>query len=150
MDKEDELLNVIANLDESTIKKMNEIIKLRNKIAHEVALSEKQKALGDTKLKQEKRRLIGIIPSLLLNKQYFPTNELISQFATKNLGLAIPGVAKKSREEIMGRIIAEIDKQEEDTINRLIKVLDEILGKEEKGEVKDFFLEWDKAIRVVK
>lgn len=69
--------------------------------------------------------LIGTLPFILVDKNKFPTNNDIVKFAECSLKLEIPNWEKKSREEIIGRIISQIAAQNE-------------------SELKDFFEIWNK------
>lgn len=96
---------------------------------------------------KSKKELIGTLPYVLLDKTYFPTNDIMVKFANKNLGIKIPNPKKKSRNEIMGVIIAEISKKDSKKIGKFSNALNTILGKENKIKSQDFFNEWTKAIR---
>lgn len=56
----------------------------------------------------KKTELIGILPSVLIDKNKFPTNESIVKLAEKSLGLKISNWRKKSRNEIIGILVAKI------------------------------------------
>lgn len=132
-------------IDEDTLKKIDFIIReMRNKKIHEKPKTIGKKSNGITK---EKRRLIGILPSLLLDKRYFQRNDKIAEFADKELGIKIPSHEKKRRAELMGRIIEEINKQPPEKIYKFSQAFDKILGKEEKEGISDFFIEWNKAMK---
>lgn len=120
---------------------ITEELKKRNERTHNPSVVKKVNGIS-----KDKRRLIGILPSLLLDKKYFPRNDRISEFAKKKLKIKIPSPHKKKRAELMGRIIEEINKQPPEKILIFSQVFDKLLGKEEKEGITDFFLEWNKAI----
>jgi len=55
-----------------------------------------------------KTELIGILPSAFMDKNKFPTNEDIARLARSSLNLLISRWDKRSREELVGIVIAEI------------------------------------------
>lgn len=132
-------------INEEVMEKLKTIIieelKKRNARVHNTNLLKKSNGVS-----REKRRLIGILPSLLLDKKYFPRNDKIAEFAHKKLKIKIPSPHKKKRAELMGRIIEEINKQPSEKILIFSQVFDKLVGKEEKEGITDFFLEWNKAI----
>lgn len=94
--------------------------------------------------------LIGLLPSIFLEKQHFPTNKHISDFTGNYLGLHIPNAEKKSRPELVGRIVAEVYAMDSTKLRTLLQVVEPFIGKMREGRVSDFFLEWDEAIRNLK
>ncbi len=69
----------------------------------------------------KKIELIGILPSILINKNKFPTNESIVKLAEKSLNLKIPNWNKKSRNEIIGIVIAKIAEKDIAELDLFIK-----------------------------
>lgn len=69
----------------------------------------------------KKIELIGILPSILINKNKFPTNESIVKLAEKSLNLKIPNWKKKSRNEIIGIVIAKIAEKDVAELDLFIK-----------------------------
>ncbi|MBU3907488.1 MAG: hypothetical protein KKA64_04545 [Nanoarchaeota archaeon] len=130
--------------DEETIKKITKLLQEikvnRNEIVHNNIIRTNQN------INKDKRRLIGILPSLLMDKKYFPRNEMIADFAEKKLKISIPSPHKKKRAELMGRIIEDINRQPNERILLLSQAFDKLIGKEEKEGITNFFLEWNKAI----
>jgi len=55
-----------------------------------------------------KKELIGSLPSILIDKKKFPTNESIVKLAEKSLGINILNWKKRSRNEIIGVLISEL------------------------------------------
>ena len=94
-----------------------------------------------------KNSIIGGLPKLLLSKKYFPTNLDIDKFAKKYLDMDIPNPAKKSREELIGRVISKIAGLKRNELESFNNVLNTVLNKADSGKLGNFFLEWDKAIR---
>jgi hypothetical protein len=134
------MIDYLLNLDRNGLKK------IRNKLTH---LNEfyDSKAHTEKESTDQKLQLIGSLPFVLLDRTYFPTNEMLVEFAKRNLDVDIVHARKRSRNEIIGTIIAEISNKDQRHLTILTAALHKILGKKEKGEIKNFFLEWDKIIR---
>lgn len=49
--------------------------------------------------------LIGILPSLLIDKKKFPANKDLVRFSESSFNIIVPSWEKKKREEIIGRIV---------------------------------------------
>mgnify|MGYP000238683034 FL=1 len=97
-----------------------------------------------------KNRIIGGLPKLLLSKKYFPTNSDIDRFARKYLKMDIPSPEKKSREELIGRVISKIAGLKKEDLKSFNTALNAVLNKADSGRLGNFFLEWDKAIKNIK
>jgi hypothetical protein len=141
-----ELIEVILNMDRS------QLLRLRNILAHSTPQTQLTNNNVHSLLKEgskdkDKQQLVGMLPYVLLDKKYFPTNDLLALFAKNNLKITIRHYEKRSRNEILGTIIAEVVEKEPEQIALFIKALNKILGKDKKGEVSNFFLEWDRVIR---
>ncbi len=96
---------------------------------------------------QYKRRLVGNLPYVLLDKKYFSTNNLLVKFAQKNLKLNIKFARSKSRDALIGSIIVEVVKKDPIEIRKFYRAIQRIIGKDETVGVKDFFGEWNKIIK---
>lgn len=145
------LIETILNMDRTDLRKLQNLL---NNVAHSPNLNVNRfyrdsniLGLKESSKDRDKQQLIGKLPYVLLDKKYFPTNDLLFLFAKKNLGIDIKYHKKKSRDAILGTIIAEVVKKDPDHISMFIQALNKIIGKERKGEVSNFFLEWDKVIR---
>ena len=82
----------------------------------------------------KKTELIGTLPSILIDRNKFPTNESIVKLVEKSLNLKIPSWKKKSRNELIGVIIAKIAEKDVSELNLFIKAWKEFT--EEKDETK--------------
>ena len=71
--------------------------------------------------------LIGILPSLLRDREIFQSNEQLVQFAIEVLGLSIPRWEKKSRNEIIGLIVCEVEDVNQERLDSLTKRVANIL-----------------------
>jgi len=77
-------------------------------------------------------KLIGILPSLMKDVEIFKTNAQLVQFATEVLTLEIPRWEKKSRNEIIGLIICEVEDANKERLNLLADWSSDILCNKKK------------------
>lgn len=108
------------NIDEDTLKKVrSELFELMKEdrtnlngkkvLLHKV-IRERDSVRKNTSKKTE---VIGLLPSILIDKEKFPKNEDIAKLAEQSLNLEIPFWGKRSRNEIIGNLIAMIAKKED-------------------------------------
>ena len=86
------------------------------------------------KTMDKKTELIGTLPSILIDRNKFPTNESIVKLVEKSLNLKIPSWKKKSRNELLGIIIAKIAEKDISKLDLFIKAWKKFI--EEKKEIK--------------
>ena len=79
----------------------------------------------------KKTELIGTLPSVLIDKNKFPTNESIVKLVEKSLNLKISNWKKKSRSEIIGILIAKIAEKDVSELNLFIKAWKEFTEQKE-------------------
>jgi len=80
-----------------------------------------------------KRFLIGTLPRLLLDRGLFPSNEDIVDFAAAALHLEMTRtVEKRARHEIIGKIVCETDKLDEQQLTNLVKALEKLVGNKDR------------------
>ncbi len=79
--------------------------------------------------------LIGVLPSLLKDNELFQSNAQLVQFAEEVLKLNISRWEKRSRNEIIGLIICEVEDANKEHIDVLTQWVSNIL--ENKKKVKD-------------
>lgn len=98
---------------------------------------------------RDKIDIIGGLPFLLLSKKYFKDRRSIAIFAEKYLNIPSKRLLqrKRSTRELIGLIVTEVAEMEPKRLSEFRKTLARVLGKVEKGEVEDFFTEWDEAIK---
>lgn len=65
--------------------------------------------------------LIGILPAILKDQEIFETNQQLVRFANEVLSLQITRWEKRSRNEIIGLIICEVEEANSDRISTIIK-----------------------------
>jgi hypothetical protein len=149
------ILDLATQLNKTDVKKFYDYLyEQRNKPYNSHLLDDQlyidhiypQKNKG--KLNKDKKELIGNLPFILMESKYFSTNQDIVNLAVR-LNIPIPkNWAKRSKEEIIGRIIVNVSNLEKNKISQLNMILNQILKKVEDGTLKDdFFLEWDRTIK---
>lgn len=79
-----------------------------------------------------KRFLIGALPRLLLDRDLFPANEDITDFAEVALRLEMTRTKKLSRHEIIGKIVCETDTLDEQRLTDLVRALELIVGNKDR------------------
>lgn len=79
-----------------------------------------------------KRFLIGTLPRLLLDRDLFPSNEDITDFAEVALRLEMTRTEKRARHEIIGKIVCETDTLDEKQLTDLVKALELIVGNKDR------------------
>ena len=83
-----------------------------------------------------KRFLIGALPRLLLDRDLFPSNEDIVDFAAAALRLEMTRtVEKRARHEIIGKIVCETDTLDEQQLTDLVKALEKLVGNKDRLSV---------------
>jgi len=80
------------------------------------------------------KRFIGVLPSLLKDNEIFNTNEELVDFALNVLSLKLTRWQKKSRAEIIGLIICDVEDANIERLDTLAAWFDEIL--KNRDEVK--------------
>ncbi|WP_111900153.1 hypothetical protein [Aeromonas veronii] len=116
---------------------------------------EKIDAIGNKVISRKnpnKGVLIGVLPRLLQNKDLFPQNEDIYDFARAALNLNISRYEKRSRYELIGMLICTINELDEDDLSYLVTALDKIIDDgEELNKVvidkKNNSFSWNEAIQ---
>jgi hypothetical protein len=75
--------------------------------------------------------IIGILPRLLVDTTLFGSNRMLNQFADEILGIEIKNWEKRSRNEMIGVIICEIQGSESKKRGVSLYLLENILEKKE-------------------
>ena len=79
-----------------------------------------------------KHFLIGVLPRLFQDKELFPQNEDIADFANTVLKLSISRMEKRSRYEIIGKVVCETDVLDEFGLSSLVQALEKLVGDKDK------------------
>lgn len=123
----EELSWLLDSNKELNFKNASKFLKLcRNSFAHGIKIS------SDT---SDAYDLIGVLPSLLKDNEIFQNNSQLVQFAQEVLGINIPRWEKKSRNEIIGLIICEVEDVNKERLSILTEWAANILNN--KNQVKD-------------
>lgn len=77
-----------------------------------------------------KHFLIGALPRLLLDKDLFPSNEDIVDFASAALRIELKG-EKRARFEIIGKVVCETDSLDEQHLTNIVRALERLVGNKE-------------------
>lgn len=74
-----------------------------------------------------KNFLIGVLPRLFQDKKLFPQNEDIADFASVALKLEMSRTEKRSRYEIIGKVVCETDSLDEIDLTSLVQALERLV-----------------------
>lgn len=137
----DELLKLRRFLEEfswlmSDYSKMD-FRKIANSInSSYIETSELRNAVGNYEVSNPNVHfLTGVLPTLFLDDSIFKTNEEIAEFSESVLDIKIPGYDKKSKFEIIGRIVCETSTfNKEEKLYKLVEALKVLLGDIDKKE----------------
>ena len=75
--------------------------------------------------------LIGVLPSLLKDKELFPNNAKLAQFSEEVLSLSILRWDKRSRNEIIGLIICEVEDTNKQRLHQMSQCVGNIMNHKE-------------------
>ena len=100
----------------------------------------------------DKLYLTGAISKFLNDKDLFPSNEDIVDFAVNALSIQIPRWEKRSRYELIGLVVCETDSRDGDSVKKVAKLLSIVSS--DLNELNSFknlkksgLLSWNDAIR---
>lgn len=79
-----------------------------------------------------KQFLIGVLPRLFQDKALFPQNEDIADFANAALKLEMSRTEKRSRYEIIGKVVCETDTLDETELTFLVQALERLVEDKDK------------------
>lgn len=79
-----------------------------------------------------KHFLIGVLPRLFQDKDLFPQNEDIADFANTILKLSMSRMEKRSRYEIIGKVVCETDALDEIELSLLVRALEKLVEDKDK------------------
>ena len=135
------LLDSNKNINFSNASKNLDII--RNNIVHGTAF-------GNTDITS----LIGVLPSLLKDLEIFPNLAQLAQFAKEILGIEISRWDKRSRNEIIGLIICEVEDANKERMDVLLEWSKNILNNkkrvremQEKAKNEGNIFSWNETIQ---
>jgi len=79
-----------------------------------------------------KHFLIGVLPRLFQDRELFPQNEDIADFAASVLQLEMSRAEKRSRYEIIGKVVCETDSLDEAKLTSLVQALEKLVQDKDK------------------
>jgi hypothetical protein len=85
-------------------------------------------ARGYQSVDPNKHFLIGVLPRLFQDRALFPQNEDIVDFAATALELPMNRAEKRSRYEIIGKVVCETDQLDERRLTTLVTALERLVG----------------------
>lgn len=127
------LEEILWALKKSKLEHLQDVVDILHAIANDsspnLALSR-----GFQSADPNKHFLIGVLPRLLQDKALFPVNGDIVDFANGALGLEMNRslFEKRSRYEIIGKVICETDTLSEQKLTDLVAALEKITGNKDR------------------
>ena len=99
-----------------------------------------------------KHFLIGVLPRLLMDRQMFPSNEDVAQFAIETMRFSISRYEKLAREDLIGKIVCRADKLNDSGLSDLVSALGNIVNDTERiavivAQKKSGSFSWNQAIQ---
>lgn len=96
--------------------------------------------------------LVGVLPIVFSDERYFPSNEDIASFAFQALKLPISRWEKRSRYELIGRVVCETAQLDDERLTRLVAALTRITAADPTAkaileEKKLHQLSWNEVIQ---
>ncbi|AZN35867.1 hypothetical protein [Iodobacter ciconiae] len=125
----DDLVWTIKTLDVRQLENAANL--LRKSLVKDIPASNSV-ALSYQSSSPNKHFLIGVLPRLFQDKSLFPQNEDIAEFASLVLKLEMKFSDKRSRYEIIGKIVCETDSLGEQELSMLVKALERLVEDNDK------------------
>lgn len=143
------LIDLLSKMDKKDLKLLKELVLSnsdKDKVTRNVIIDKFDNKRGYLSLADKNKiEIIGGLPFLLNNTDYFATMESIKLFAENILHITIPK-GNKSRPELIGIIIVKISELKNFETQRINNALNSVMKNVKTGAGKNIFLEWEKAI----
>jgi hypothetical protein len=123
----DDIIWTLQKIDVSQLKNAADILRLH--LAREASSSVVSAHQSDD---PNKHFLIGVLPRLFQDKQLFPQNEDIADFARVALNLDMSRAEKRSRYEIIGKVVCETNALDEAGLTSLVQALEKVIGNQDR------------------
>lgn len=133
----------------ATIRNLSRNVRELRSISKELEITQPSNPSNQRNIKNVKDNIIGKLPRILLSSEYFENNADIFNFAEKYLEIKIPNREKKSRADLIGHIVVQVEKLNAKKLTKFNTILNIITEKSVKKEDESFFLKWEKAIRQI-
>jgi hypothetical protein len=124
----DDLVWTLQKVDLGHLKEAAEV--LRRSLERDVTTS--SVARGYKSGNPNKHFLIGVLPRLFQDRQLFPQNEDIAEFAGAALKLEMSRTEKRSRYEIIGKVVCETDTLDDSELSTLVQALERLVEDKDK------------------
>lgn len=124
----DDLVWVLQKLNVSQLREAAET--LRSSLEPEFATSSVERTYKSGN--PNKHFLIGVLPRLFQDRALFPQNEDIADFANAALRLEMSRAEKRSRYEIIGKVVCETDSLDDTELTQLVQVLEKLVEDKDK------------------
>lgn len=124
----DDLVWTMQKVDIDQLKDAAEA--LRSSLTRDVPTSSVAKSYRSSN--PNKHFLIGVLPRLFQDKALFPQNEDIADFAATILRLEMSRTEKRSRYEIIGKVVCETDSLNEMNLSLLVEALEKLVEDKDK------------------
>lgn len=120
----DDLLWALQKVDLAQLRNAAEMI--RSSLVRDVSSSSVARTYKSDN--QNKHFLIGVLPRLFQDKELFPQNDDITDFAATVLKLEMSRTEKRSRYEIIGKVVCETDLLDDAELGLLVTALEKLVG----------------------
>ena len=124
----DDLVWTIQKLDIKQLREAADL--LRNSLAREDLAPSVARTYQSPN--PNKQFLIGVLPKLFQDKELFPQNDDIADFANAALKLEMSRTEKRSRYEIIGKVVCETDTLDENELSMLVQALEKLVENKDK------------------
>lgn len=99
-----------------------------------------------------KHFLIGVLPRLLMDRDLFPSNEDVAQFAREALRFSISRSEKVAREDLIGKIVCRADQLDDDGLKDIVQALGGIVNNRDSiarilAQKRSGSFSWNQAIQ---
>ena len=119
-----QFLDKIEDLIWEYDKEKKNIERTLKKLRTEISASSNISSINKKSVKKNTQRsMVGFLPGLLQDKEFFTSNQDIIDFSNEVLGIAISAARKRSRNELIGLIVCEVDIANSDKLIDINKFL---------------------------
>jgi len=143
----DYALEPLYRIDYDRLKNIRKIVK---DLEHEISQYKFPSSLKTTAGRGGMANLVGLLPLMLMSKELFPTHRSLIDFSSKVLEIKLQDFGRPARTRIIGEILTEVAKLSAKDLDRILEKLQEIARNEVAHGKRNFFLDWDSAIRRIR